>query len=161
MRGLLFIVFLACVLSTAQAAEKWVEASTTHSLPGQESVRAKTYFEDSFGKKKGKFKAVYESFLEEKDFVDGEFLVARFRYVYAEPNTTDSSLYPTHDESITKVLLDCKNHFSGTISITYKLKGKVAKHDETSDRDIHMMQYSGPSTVGDLCVFAKKQKAVP
>jgi hypothetical protein len=161
MRGFLLIIFWASVLATAQAAEKWVEASTTRSLPGQESVRAKTYFEDSFGRKKGKFKAAYESFLEEKDFVEGEFLVARFRYVYAEPNTGESSFYPTHDESITKVLLDCKNHFSGTISITYKLKGKVAKHDETSDRDIHMMQYSGPSTVEDLCAFAKKQRAVP
>ena len=161
MKELLLIVFLASVLATAEGAAKWVAASTTRYLPGQEDVRAKTYFEDSFGRKKGKFRANYESFLEKKDFVEGEFLVARFRYVYAEPNTSDSPLYPTHDESITTVLLDCKNHFSGTISITYELKGKVVKRDETSDRDILMMQYSGPSTVADLCAFAKKQRAVP
>jgi hypothetical protein len=82
MRGLVLLVLLAGDLATAKASASWVEAPTTRSLPGQEAVRAKTYFEDSFGRKKGKFKAMYESFLEDKDFVEGEFLVARFRYVY-------------------------------------------------------------------------------
>jgi hypothetical protein len=78
MKGLLLIILLAPVLATAQESAKWVESRTARFLPGQEAVRAKTYFEDSFGRMKGKFKAVYESFLEEKDFVEGEFLVARF-----------------------------------------------------------------------------------
>ncbi len=161
MRGLRLLILLAHALAAAQGSAKWVEAPTTRSLPGQESVRAKTYFDDSFGRKKGKFKAEYESFLEGKDFVEGELLVARFRYVYAVPNTSDSYLYPTHDESITEVLLDCTNHFSGTISTTYKLKGKVVKHDEASDHDLLMVQYSGPGTVADLCTFARKRRAVP
>jgi hypothetical protein len=53
------------------------------------------------------------------------------------------------------------NHFSGTLEITEKLKGKVVKQESSADGEIRMMQYSGASTVGDLCAFAKQRGMVP
>lgn len=161
MKWLFLVVLFTSVPKTAQEPTKWVEAPIVRSLPVQKAAQAKTYFGDAFAKKKGKFKAEYESMLETKDFVEGEFLVAWFRYVYTAPNGGTSSLYPAHDESITKVLLDCPNHFSGTIAISYKLKGKVVKQDSNADGEIRMVQYSGASTVGDLCAFAKQKGMTP
>lgn len=161
MKWLLCAVLFASVSATAQEPSKWIEAPSVRSLPAQKAGEGKAYFGDSFGRKKGKFKAEYESMLETKDFVEGEFLVAWFRYVYKVPNQGTSSIYPTHDESITKVLLDCPNHFSGTIAIIYKLKGKTVKQESNSDGDIRMVQYAGASTVGDLCAFAKQRRALP
>jgi hypothetical protein len=161
MRSLLVAVIFANASAPAQEPTTWVEAQTVRSLPGEKTGQAKTYFGDSFAKKKGTFKAEFESMLETKDSIAGEFLVAWFRYVYKEPNGGGSSLYPAHDESITKVLLDCPKHFSGTIAMTYKLKGKVVKQETSADGEIRMVQYSGASTVGDLCAFAKQKGMVP
>jgi hypothetical protein len=161
MKCLLIAILFASVPATTGEPTKWVEAPTVRSLPAENAARAKTYFGDSFAKKKGKFKAEFESMLETKDSIEGEFLVAWFRYVYKAPNGGGSSMYPAHDESITKVLLDCPNHFSGTIATTYKLKGKVVKQESSADSEIRMVQYSGASTVGDLCAFAKQRGTAP
>jgi len=139
------------------ARQGWVEAPVTRSLPGQEGVPAKTYFWDTFTTRKGRFRATFDSLLDQRTAVTGTFVVAKFRYVYAHALEESPHLYPAHDELVVEVLLDCQEHLSGTLATTYLLKGKVLQVDSVQDGEVDLMQTSGPGTVTDLCAFVNEK----
>ena len=147
--GLLFLLAVP-----AWGRQAWVEAPVTRALPGQEALKAKTYFWDAFTTRKGTFKATYASMLDPRQSVTGTFLVAKCRYVYQDTLEASALLYPAHNEMILEVLLDCREHWSGTLATTYLLNGKVVQVESVPEQDVAMMQTSGPSTMTDLCAFA-------
>ena len=152
---------LAIVLCSApfigHAAEPravdWVQAPERPSLNGESG---KTWFSPEFGRKRGTFRAMYDSMQDGRDSVSGDFLVARFRYTYDAPIGDGTSLSPRHDESITEVLLDCGQHFSGTASLRYLLAGEEIAREDNDDVLMMQMNDAG-TTVGDLCEFARQR----
>ena len=154
MRYQILVLWALFIVMPAFAADEWVEAPVTRSLPGAEE-KGKTYFSKFFGKRTGTFEAMYSSMFDPRDSVSGEFLVGKFRYTYDKPIEGGYEFYPTHDEVLTEVLLDCNEQLSGTLSIVYKLKGAVVHASRSTDEDIEMMQVRGPATTNDLCDFAR------
>ncbi len=152
---------LAIVLCSAsfigQAAEPqavgWVQAPERPSLNGESG---KTWFSPTFGRKSGTFRAMYDAMQDTRDSVTGDFLVASFRYTYDAPIGEGTSLSPRHDESITEVLLDCEQHFSGTTSLRYLLAGEEVAREDNDDVLMMQMNDAG-TTVGDLCEFARQR----
>ncbi len=137
-------------------ADAWVQGPDRPSLNGE---AGKTWFSPAFGRKSGTFPAMYDSMQDTRDTVTGDFLAARFRYTYDTPIGEGTPLSPRHDESITDVLLDCGQHFSGTTSIRYLLDGKEVARQDDGDEDILMTQMASDAgtTVGDLCEFARQR----
>jgi hypothetical protein len=148
-------MLLACATAQAGDAPAWVAAPARPSLDGESG---KTWFDPAHGRTEGTFKAIYDSMQDQRDSVTGAFTTARFRYTYDAPIGEGGKLSPRHDESVTEVLLDCANRFSGTRSITYLLQGKVVGETRDADADILMMQSpeGEVSTVSDLCAFLNK-----
>jgi hypothetical protein len=158
----LFAFFIAITCSidgTAQNDNEWVDSEMSRSLPGQEDVSGKTYFSNQFGIKEGTFNASYRSIFDKRNKVSGKFMVAKFRYIYDEPiGEKGSSMDPLHNESISTVMLDCKNNFVATLKLVYLLNGKTVSENIIPDEDIELSQINmSNTTVGDLCDFAKKQ----
>lgn len=157
-----FLIAIICAIDvTAQNTDEWVAFEISRSLPGQEDVSGKTYFSNQFGIKEGTFKASYRSIFDKRNTVSGKFIVAKFRYIYDEPiGEKGSSIDPLHNESISTVMLDCKNNFVATLKSVYLLNGKTVSENIIPDEDIEMSQINmSNTTVGDLCAFAKKQGA--
>ena len=153
-----FIALVTALLYPASyAVAQWVEAPVTKSLPG-EVVNAKTSFDPSFGRTTGTYRAMYESITDARNSAKGKFLVGRYRYTYSKPIEPEGGR-PRYDESVTEVLLDCANRMSGTSKLTYKLKGAIVREVTTPASEVLLMQSSEPSTVADLCSFAKKRGA--
>lgn len=142
----------------AEPAVDWVPAPQRPSLNGESG---KTWFSPEFGSRSGTFEAIYDSMADERKSVSGDFVTATFRYTYDAPiGEAGNALYPLHDESITQVLLDCDQHFSGTTSIRFLLDGNEAGLQHNDD-DVLMMQTSSDdgTTIGDLCTFARERGA--
>lgn len=155
-----FLILISCTIdAVAQNTNEWVASEISRSLPGEEDVSGKTYFSNVFSIKEGTFKANYYSIFDKRDKVSGKFIVGRFRYIYDEPvGEKGSPIYPLHNESISTVMIDCKNNFVATLKSEYLLNGKTASENITPDEDIIMYQIKmSNTTVGDLCAFAKKQ----
>ncbi|MDD5084390.1 MAG: hypothetical protein PHT88_05695 [Candidatus Moranbacteria bacterium] len=152
------ILFLLIPL-TVFASEKWTVSEFSRTLPGQEDNTAQTFFGSKFTKIRGEYRAMYDSMLETKDTVKGEFLVGKFKYKYKEPiGELNSQFEPLHDEYISEVLLDCNQNFSGTLSETFILHGKTVKSHTNQKSEILMVQLNlSDTTMGDLCAFAKTQ----
>lgn len=158
MQNLIALFIVLAAIGHAHAEEEWVQAPKSLGLPGQ-NIAGKTFFSPIFGKKSGAFRVTYESALDNRDSVSGNFLVGKFRYTY-QSAIGEGGIVPKHDESISVVLLDCKESLSGTLSETYLLKGKVVRTTIYKDNDVSFIQYFGSSTVGNLCAFAKKRGAL-
>ena len=156
-----FLVIAFLISGPAHTSPEWVEAPVTRHLPGQEQVRGKTYFDAAFSKRSGTFRAMYDSILDDRKSVSGEFLVGRFRYRYESPIPKGGPRLPKHDEEIMEVVMDCSEHLSGTLSVTYKLKGVIMLVEKSSDDEVLMTQTYGPSTTNDLCEFAKRRQVTP
>jgi hypothetical protein len=63
-------------------------------------------------------------------------------------------------ESVTgTVMLDCEEHLSAIISITYKAQGRFVRQDDTPDDRVLMTADTAPSTVSDLCDFLRDAAA--
>jgi hypothetical protein len=141
------------------AGEEWTVSTFSRTLPGQEEIVGQTFFGSKFTKKRGEYRAMYDSMLETKDTVKGEFLVGKFKYKYKEPiGELNSQFEPFHDEYISEVLLDCNQNFSGTLSETFILHGKTVKSHTNQKSEILMIQQNlSGTTMGDLCAFAKTQ----
>lgn len=160
MRPIISVLLALLATSAAFAAEpavEWVEAPQRPSLNGESG---KTWFSPVLGSKNGTFEAIYDSMADERNSVSGDFLVATFRYTYDTPiGEAGSTMYPLHDESITQVLLDCDQHFSGTTSLRFLLDGSEVGLQENQDDDVLMMQTSSDdgTTIGDLCEFARER----
>lgn len=155
------LIFAASSLAFAAVgaepqADAWVKGPDRPSLNGESG---KTWFSPVFGRKKGTYPAMYDSMQDTRDSVTGDFLTARFRYTYETPIGEGSKLSPRHDESITEVLLDCGERFSGTSSIRYLLGGKEVARQDDGDDGILMTQMTNDAgtTVGDLCEFARQR----
>lgn len=116
-------------------------------------MEAKTYFRATDQTKTGTFRAMFESMLDSRESVTGTFVVAQFRYVYASVLEGGGKIVPSHDEGIYTVILDCKAHLAGTISVTYNLAGKLVSRDDTPDDRVLLTQDASPSMVNDLCEF--------
>ena len=142
-----------CAAPLAGQAGDWVRAPERPSLNGESGA---TWFSPEFGRRSGSFRAMYDSMQDSRDSVDGDFLVARFRYTYDAPIGDGTSLSPRHDESITEVLLDCEQHFSGTTSLRYLLAGEEVAREGNDDVLMMQMNDAG-TTVGDLCEFARQR----
>lgn len=153
---LLLCLTLAILSHGAIANNEWVESPHIRTLPGEASD-GKVYFGTQFTQQKGNYKATYESVMESRDSLSGNFLIGSFRYVFNHPNPK-SFLAPKHDEMITQVVLECSQHFSGTVAVLYKLKDKVVKNDVKPASEVTLYQDSNPSTVNDLCAYAKSKK---
>ena len=155
-----FLIAICCSMdASAQNNSEWVAAEISRSLPGQEDVSGRTYFSNRFGIKEGTFEASYRSIFDKRNKVSGKFMVAKFRYIYDKPiGEKGSSMDPLHNESISTVMLDCRNNFVATLKSAYLLNGKTVSEDIIPDEDIVMHQITmSNTTVGDLCAFAKKQ----
>lgn len=163
----LFLSLAAVGASAAETpAEEWVRAPERPSLNGESG---QTWFSPVFGRKSGTFPAMYDSMQDDRDSVAGDFLTARFRYTYDAPIGEDTAeneaghdmIPPRHDESITEVMLDCDEHFSGTVSMRYLLDGKEVRYQQDDDSDILMTQVvnDAGTTVGDLCEFIRERGA--
>ena len=160
MKITLNLAVLFCI--HASANDEWVKSPKTRALPGQESIKGSTYFGKRFIKIKGNYAAVFESVLDKRDSISGEFILGKFRYLYESPIGDGSRFAPLHDESITTVIMNCKEKFFGTKSIAYLNKGKVQHVEETPENEILMMQQKvGASTVNDLCDFYEKRSRLP
>ena len=159
MKHLGLLIVLASVLypSPGFSRSEWVAAPVTRQLPG--TAKGKTYFWDTFATRKGTFKFIPDSMLDDRNTLSGEFLVGRFRYAYGHLIKGVPGLYPDHDETISEVILDCKGNLSGTLSTSYLRAGKVVHVDRTIDAEVVLMPNSGPSTVTDLCTFAADRGA--
>lgn len=157
-RTVLLLAVLSLVSGMAHASGGWVASPVTRSLPGQDDG-GKTWFDKSFGRRTGAFNTLDDSMNPGRK-ASGTFLVGRFRYTYKKP-IGGGGYQPRHDESVDEVLLDCNSHASGTLSTTYKLRGKTVGHTVAADADVSLMPTGRESTVGDLCEFARAQGAFP
>jgi len=158
------LCFLIAGHSLAVAHEKsanadWVEAKTSRTIPGQKEVAGKTFFSPSFSKTHGQFRALYESALDTRDKIQGDFIIGKFLYKYAIPiGSNKSKIDPLHDEVVSEVVMDCKQHFYGVKKSTFYLKGRIVF--QINENDVLLTEDHMPSTtVADLCDFAKDQKA--
>src|SRR5690606_28215427 len=131
----------------------WVGAPERASLDGEKS---KTWFWSAFSRRSGTFSAMYDSMLDSRDSVTGDFLVARYRYTFDAPIGEGNGLIPRHDELIAEVLLDCDAHFSGTTSQRYLLDGEEVAREDNDDVLMIQMTNDADTTVGDLCEFARQ-----
>ena len=158
MRRLLPVLLLASASPAGFAADPpqdaWVAAPARPSLNGESGS---TWFSPAFSRRKGSFRAIYDSMQDARESVDGDFLVARFRYTYDAPIGEGGPMDPRHDESITEVLLDCDAHFSGTASLRYLLAGKEVAREDNDDILMMQMTNDAGTTVGDLCEFARQR----
>jgi hypothetical protein len=156
------VFMFGCSLAIAQTVNTttdWIEAKTSRSLPGQEEMVGKTFFSPVFVKTSGEFRAMYDSVLDKRKTIKGDFIVGKFRYKYRTPiGSQQSRIDPLHDEFIAEIILDCKQHFSGIKNSTLSLNGKVVLQSEDSDV-LLTQEYAKGTTVADLCDFAKVQNA--
>jgi hypothetical protein len=150
------IVFgLLVFCSTAQSAEN---SQDTPWIKNEMSIdgSAQIYLNNTFGTKKGKFKAMPDSMLDTRDSIEGTYIVASYRYVYKRPIREGNGAQV--DEMISTELLDCKNKFYGTIKQTKSFKNKLISEKTTLDSDILMMQLPGVNLGSKLCeVYAQQQ----
>jgi hypothetical protein len=105
------LLMLATAGAAAGESGTWVDAPVARALDA--AVAATTQFSPAFGKHAGTYPATFESVLDTRDAVRGEFLVARYRYRYASPIGGNAPV-PRHDESVTEVLLDCRERLAAT-----------------------------------------------
>jgi len=152
------VILLCAMPSIGHAAgleyAVWVEAPPRPSLAGESG---KTWFWSAFTRKSGTFSAMYDSMLDDRDSVTGDFLVARYRYTFDAPIGEGTGLIPRHDELIAEVLLDCDAHFSGTTSQRYLLEGREVARDDNDDVLMMQMTNDAGTLVGDLCEFARQR----
>lgn len=157
MRSFTLSAFLLLTAVAAQA-DVWVDAPTSRSLDGNTS--GKTQFRTEFGKHRGTYPAMFESILENRDKISGDFLVARYRYTYATP-IGGGSLVPRHDEAETEVLLDCRERLAATRVLVYRLSGEPVDEQRKADSELRFMYFPRARTVDDLCAFARERNALP
>jgi len=152
------LAILLCSMSVVGHASgledaAWVEAPQRPSLDGESG---RTWFWSAFTRRSGTFRAMYDSMLDNRDSVTGDFLVARYRYTFDAPIGDGTGLIPRHDELIAEVLLDCDAHFSGTASQRYLLEGEEVAREDNDDVLMIQMTNDADTTVGDLCEFARQ-----
>lgn len=137
-------MYIACHVSAVPAAD-WVAAGM--STEGDARVELST----SFSKKKGRFAAVPESLIENRQSIQGEFIVGRYRYVYKTPQVENGLRV---DEAVFTELMDCENQYYGTLLRTKRFRGKAVRTQRVPDAQLSMVQTSGPTTVdAKLCAL--------
>lgn len=134
-------ISMGCVVASAPAAE-WIDAGP--SVEGN----AKIQLNSSFSKKSGKFKAMPDSIMEKRDFIEGNFVVGTYRFVYNPAELDGGHLI---DELVSTEIMDCANKYYGTLRQIKKYKGKIVADRVTADKDVLMMEIRGDNNDSQLC----------
>lgn len=134
-------ISMGCVYVSASAAE-WIDAGP--SVEGN----AKIQLHSGFSKKSGKFKAMPDSIMEKKDFIEGNFVVGTYRFVYSPAEQDGGHLI---DELVSTEIMDCESKYYGTLRQIKKYKGKIVADRVTADKDVMMMEIRGDNNDSQLC----------
>lgn len=148
------VVFLVLLVENvciaAEISDGWRKSEV--SLDSSATI----YLSNIFGSKRGKFRATPESVLDNKDSIDGKFIVAKYRYVYSQPEIDGRGV--ASDEFVSTELLDCERHFYGTLRQVRKSAGKIVSDHIISDADVMMTETTSPTIDSQLCEFHEKKK---
>jgi hypothetical protein len=146
-------ISMSCAFVSASAfASEWIDAG-----PAIEGG-AKIQLNKNFHKKSGKFKAMPESMLDQKDSIEGDFVVGAYRYVYSAPKQENGHVI---DEMISTEIMDCANKYYGTLQQTKKYKGKIVADRVTADKDVLMMETRSDNNDSQLCELHAGAKPAP
>lgn len=131
----------------------WIEDEATLE-PG-----AQIYLGTVFGLKKGRFNALPESILDTNTSIEGNFVVASYRFVYQKP--VKDSAGKLFDELISTEMLDCKRQFYGTLKQVRLRKGRPVSESSTRDADVLMTQTQGVNLGSKLCDLYAQRAVQP
>ena|GEM_PF-2227792 len=142
---------MSCAFASAFASE-WADVGP--SIDGD----AKIQMSKKFSNKTGKFNATPESMLDKREFIEGNFIVGTYRYVY---NTAEQEDGRSVDEMVSTEIMDCPNKYYGTLKQTKKYKGKIVSEKVTAEGQVRMTQMNGSNIDSQLCDLHAGQKPAP
>ncbi len=147
-------IFALLVLNAVQAkpgvGNDWVVDG-----PDQSNT-ATIYLSKTFIPTTGTYKVIPQSPDDPRETITGKFLIGQYKYLYKKPTDTGGAILV--DETISTVILECREHFYGTLKQTKRLKNKMVNEVVFPTSELMLTQTSDPTLWLSLCQLYQSRK---